>query len=59
MLFFVLLLMESSVSKNEIVKGEVGLTLLLNISAAQAVEPLLRQKIRLNQRFGCFSSEVR
>lgn len=59
MLFFVLLLMESSVSKNEIVKGEVGLTLLLNISAVQAVEPLLRQKIRLNQRFGCFSSEVR
>lgn len=59
MLFFVLLLMELSVSKNEIVKGEVSLTLLLNISAAQAAEPLLRQKIRLNQRFGCFSSEVK
>lgn len=59
MLFFVLLLMELSVSKNEIVKGEVGLTLLLNISAVQAVEPLLRRKIRLNRRFGCFSSEVR
>lgn len=57
MLFFVLLLMELSVSKNEIVKGEVGLTLLLNISAVQAA--LLRRKIRLNQRFGCFSSEVR